>query len=321
MDLRPGEHIQIDNIPRRFSIWPVTSRSSWSFSSSSNATPLRNGHHMLVVRPLSTKSVLVIHMTESGVKEGDVSLDATNVVVLEHECTHIGEDAIRNARDGFDTHYDSLLSNDEQFVHNARGIVNTHDDATDDEGATQQEAPAGSVLREIRSLFELKPGDHIREETNTTYKHHLLVVEVVDVNRVHVIHKLDTGVIEENKVYRPNEIRVLDYNSPYKGDQIIQRARELPRTPYNARSSNCEHFVREAHTGQRESTQVRRGFINAVIGGLSGAVVGVAAGAVAGAAVAFIPGAILGGIVGGVGGAVAGTTGGAAVGLRAANRN
>ena len=131
MDLRPGEHIQIDNIPRRFSIWPFTSRSrssrdrtrssSWSFSSSSNATPLRNGHHMLVVRPLSTKSVLVIHMTESGVKEEDVSLDAKNVVVLEHECTHIGEDAIRNARDCFDNHYDSLLSNDEQFVHNARG--------------------------------------------------------------------------------------------------------------------------------------------------------------------------------------------------------
>ena len=100
MDLRPGEHIQIDNIPPSRD---RTRSSSWSFSSSSNATPLRNGHHMLVVRPLSTENVLVIHMTESGVREEDVSLDAKNVVVLEHECRHIGEDAIRNARDCFDT--------------------------------------------------------------------------------------------------------------------------------------------------------------------------------------------------------------------------
>ena len=79
-DLRTGEHIMIDNVLRRITIWPFasspsqgTSRSSSSWSSSlsfssSEGTSLDNGHHMLVVGPLSTESVQVIHMAESGVK-------------------------------------------------------------------------------------------------------------------------------------------------------------------------------------------------------------------------------------------------------------
>ena len=92
--------------------------------------------------------------------------------------------------------------------------------AAEDSTAEKQETPTGSVLQEIPSLSELKSGDHIREECNTTYKHHLLVVDVVDVNRVRV-HKLDTGVVEEIKIYRPNQIRVSDHHSPYSGEQIV----------------------------------------------------------------------------------------------------
>ena len=88
---------------------------------------------------------------------------------------------------------------------NARGLVKRcAGDVAAEDSAPQQETQTGSALREIQSLLELKPGDHIREECNTTYKHHLLVVDVVDVNRVGVIHKLDTRVVEEIKVYRPN---------------------------------------------------------------------------------------------------------------------
>ncbi|CAI8054132.1 hypothetical protein GBAR_LOCUS29577, partial [Geodia barretti] len=92
-----------------------------------------------------------------------------------------------------------------------------------------------------------------------------------------------------------------DYDCPYSGEQIVQRARELQRTPYNARTSNCEHFVMEARTGQRSSVQVRKGVFHAVFGGLGCAAAGAATGILAGGAFWFILGAIVGGIVGAVG--------------------
>ena len=117
-------------------------------------------------------------------------------------CMHTREEAVENARASFDTPFDLLYSNDEQFVTNARGLVKgCAGDVAAEDSAPQQETPTGSALREIQSLLELKSGDYIREEHNTTYKHYLIVVDVVDVNRVRVIDKLDTGVVEEIKVY------------------------------------------------------------------------------------------------------------------------
>ena len=108
--------------------------------------------------------------------------------------------------------------------------------------------------------------------------------------------------------------------SLYSGEEIVQGARELPRTPYNARTSNCEHFVMEARTGQRSSVQVRKGVFHAVFGSLGCAAAGAATGILAGGAVGFIPGAIVVGIVGAIGGAGVGIAGGVAVGIRAANK-
>lgn len=322
LDLNPGDHIQVDNTPRRG--W-LPSWANFTFgTTSSNAATARvvnNGHHMLVVRPINDRSVHVIHMTEAGVKEEDISLHAKNVTVLEYECTHTGEDAVENARGCFESAYDPLYSNDEQFVTDAKGVEEPISAATEETSSSQQTTESSeNGLREIQSLFDLAPGDHIREETNTTYKHHLLVVRVIDVNRVRVIHKLDTGVVEEIKSYRPTQIRVLTYDSPYSEEEIIQRARELPRTPYHVRTSNCEHFVMEARTGERSSAQAQRGVRRAVVGGVTGIVAGVATGAVAGGVVGFIPGAVVGGILGAVGGGAAGVAGGAAVGVSSANR-
>ena len=85
---------------------------------------------------------------------------------------------------------------------NARGLVKRcAGDVAAEDSTPQKETPTGSTLGEIQSLVELKSGDHIREERSTTYKDHLLVVDVVDVNHVRVIHKLDTCVVEEIKIY------------------------------------------------------------------------------------------------------------------------
>lgn len=324
-DLQPGEHIQID----------ITRKDWWQFLqgvSTSSCSSLKvykkttsavvaDDHHMLVVQPPGQKSVRVIHMTRQGVREEDVSLEGTNVNVLEYKCARTGSDAIRNARNRFTDNPFSI--SDEQFVTDARGIVRSAE--TEEQSVASQQntksSDSDNGLRKIKSLFELKPGDHIRHEIEEqVYKHHLLVVQVVDVERLHVIHKLNTGVIEEVNFYRPTEIKVLTYDSPYSEEEIVERARELPRTPYNVTTSNCEHFVVEVRTGKRSSAQVKQGILGASIGGLTGAAGAATAGAVAGAVVAGPPGALFGGILGGVGGAAAGALGGVPVGVHLANR-
>ena len=142
--------------------------------------------------------------------------------------------------------------------------------------------------REISSLWDLEPGDHIRvrgelgEFLDTyssdlkVYTHHMLVVAVKDSSHVRVIHKTLYGVEEETREYKPSDITVLDYECPYTGDKAIQRARELKMQSYNLVSSNCEHFVTEVRTGEKLSSQVRTA-VKVAVGAAIG--VGVIAGA------------------------------------------
>ena len=92
---------------------------------------------------------------------------------------------------------------------------------------TEKEASGDSTYlectaRKISSLQELKPGDHIAVmgtymEGIITYKHHLLVVEVVNDKIVAIHKKLDVSVVEGTVDYRADEITVLDYDCPYTG--------------------------------------------------------------------------------------------------------
>ena len=141
------------------------------------------------------------------------------------------------------------------------------------------------TTRKISSLQELKPGDHIAVmetcmEGIITYKHHLLVVEVVNDKIVAIHKKLDVSVVEGTVDYGADEITVLDYDCPYTGKEAIARARERMDQGYSLLTSNCEHFVTEARTGQKQSIQVQK-------------VAKVAAGATAlGVGVALLAGAV-----------------------------
>ena len=150
--------------------------------------------------------------------------------------------------------------------------------------------------RNISSLWELEPGDHIRvrgelgEFIDTyssdlkIYTHHMLVVAVVDSSHVAVIHKTKYGVLEETLEYRPKDITVLDYDCGYTGKKAIQRARERKMQSYNLMFSNCEHFVTEVKTGEKQSIQVR----TAVKVGVGAAIgIGIMAGVVGGLLYAF----------------------------------
>ena len=146
------------------------------------------------------------------------------------------------------------------------------------------------TARDISSLWELETGDHIRvrgelgEFIDTfskdlkVYTHHMLVVRVVSDSEIVVIHKTQDGVLEEERSYRPDEITVLDYDSPYTGEKAIQRARERMDQSYNLVFSNCEHFVTEVRTGEKLSIQVRTGVavaVGAAVGvGVTAAVIG-----------------------------------------------
>ena len=130
----------------------------------------------------------------------------------------------------------------------------------------------------ISTLYELKPGDHIRvrgelgEFLDTfsndlkVYTHHMLVVEVLNRHEISVIHKTVRGVEEEKRPYRPDDITVVEYDSAYSGETAVQRARERKQQCYNLVLSNCEHFVTEVRTGEKRSIQVRTAVWLGVIG-------------------------------------------------------
>ena len=140
------------------------------------------------------------------------------------------------------------------------------------------------TTRKISSLQELKPGDHIAVMGTymkgfITYKHHLLVVEVVNDKIVAIHKKIDVSVVEGTVDYRADEITVLDYDCPYTGQEVIARARERMDQGYKLLTSNCEHFVTEARTGKKQSIQVRQKVKEAAMAAGAAALFGVVAGA------------------------------------------
>ena len=87
----------------------------------------------------------------------------------------------------------------------------------------------------------------------------MLVVRVVSNSKILIIHKSKTqrGVEETTESYQAKDIEVLDYECSYTGDKAIQRARERMNQKYNLRVGNCEHFVTEVKTGEKQSMQVQ----------------------------------------------------------------
>ena len=129
------------------------------------------------------------------------------------------------------------------------------------------------------------------------YTHHLLVVvEPIDDTHVMVIHKVDgeekKTIFEEEKCYEPSDVSVMEYDCQYTGEEAIRRARERMEEgeEYNVVTSNCEHFVTEARTGEKQCLQKK----GAIVGGISGGATGAAVGAGAGASA----GALIGGVLG-----------------------
>ena len=126
--------------------------------------------------------------------------------------------------------------------------------------ASSSSTYVGCTTRKIASLDELKPGDHIVAKERLmlrilSYDHHMLVVEVVNTEIVAIYKKRKASVVIEGTVdYRA----VLDYDCPYTGQEAIARARERMDQGYNLLTSNFEHFVTEARTGQKQSIQVQK---------------------------------------------------------------
>ena len=140
------------------------------------------------------------------------------------------------------------------------------------------------TTRTITSLYDLKPGNHIRVNGDLTdcnsgisfYSHHMLVVKVVNDSTIRVIHKTsERGAVEEVMSCSPEQITLLDYDCAYTGQEAIRRAREHIGEEYSLLWSNCEHFVTEVRTGTDQSRQIQTaalvfGVAAAAVTGLTG---------------------------------------------------
>ena len=199
----------------------------------------------------------------------------------------------------------------------------------------------GSTTRGSRSHSE---SDELAEPKNPekcegkSYTHHLLVVQVVKGMFVEVIHKVKKhNIVRELKWYKPEDIRVLNYESTYTGEYAITRAKDMMRDgeEYHATNANCEHFVTEVRTGEKQCFQIRHATAGGALGGGVGVVGGGGGGAGIGALIgggigSFFPvvgtmfgagvGATIGGVVGAFLVGAAGAAGGAAGGIQVANR-
>ena len=110
------------------------------------------------------------------------------------------------------------------------------------------------------SLYDLKPGDHIKVN-RIFYNHHMIVVKVMNETVIRVIHKRKNheAVVEEDIVYyAPDQIILLVYPTPYSKGEIVERARQRIGGDYNLLLANCEHFATEVRTGTPVSLQVDR---------------------------------------------------------------
>ena len=114
-----------------------------------------------------------------------------------------------------------------------------------------------ATAKSITSLYDLGPGDHIK--TNGIFiDHHMIVVKVISEDRIRIIHKRkdQEAVVEEEVSYRPEDLTLLVYDSPFSAVEIVRRAHEKMGENYNLVLANCEHFVTEVRTGRAVSLQV-----------------------------------------------------------------
>ena len=167
---------------------------------------------------------------------------------------------------------------------------------------------SSKTVKKINSLYDLKPGDHIKydcilnkEKKTLAAMHHALVVSVVNEVQVRIIHNNGDSIIEEVITLDPSDVLLVEYSCLYPGEKAIERARERIGGSYALLTDNCEHFVTWARSGSAHSKQVQEG-IAAGLGGLAGgALVGAEIGSLV-PVVGTISGAAIGGAVGLIGG-------------------
>ena len=142
--------------------------------------------------------------------------------------------------------------------------------------------------REITSLSELQPGDHIQVPEKVTQPkkwslglsssssssgrshfkrkkavstdlssavHHMLVVRVLNPEKVLVIHKTVDGVKKEVKSLDAKEVTVVEYECEFSGEEAIENAEKCHGDEYDRVNSNDEHFVTKAKIGTAFSSK------------------------------------------------------------------
>ena len=137
--------------------------------------------------------------------------------------------------------------------------------------------------RGITSLSELQPGDHIIVPEKATQPkkrlfsssnifgksyfkrkpavspdqspavHHMLVVKVLNPEKVLVIHKTVDGVKKEAKSLDASEVTVVEYECEFSGEEAIENAEKRHGDEYDRDNSNDEQFVTMAKTGVKFS--------------------------------------------------------------------
>ena len=102
-DLQPGDHIR-------------TRGEMGEFIDTYSADLKLYTHHMLVVRVVSDSKLLIIHKSQRGVEETIRSYQASDIEVLDYECTYTGDKAIQRARERMNQTYGLMFDNCEHFV-------------------------------------------------------------------------------------------------------------------------------------------------------------------------------------------------------------
>ena len=113
--------------------------------------------------------------------------------------------------------------------------------------------------REVQSISDLSPGQHIVAFRNLHYHHGIYVGhnEVIDFSREGVQKKSYYEFEDGCRVYAIDH----DDEDLPSTDEILRRANSALKTydkPYNVATNNCEHFATFITTNQRESQQVQR---------------------------------------------------------------
>jgi hypothetical protein len=134
----------------------------------------------------------------------------------------------------------------------------------------------GYVLKKVKGIKDLQPGDHIAFHRSNSYKdatfwHHAIVEEInIDEKKYTVIEftmpeEEKTRKIMRNEItFNANNTFRVDYDDPKavsSTEATLKRARsklgETKHKGYNLFNWNCEHFATWCKTGKEESAQVK----------------------------------------------------------------